>query len=260
MGGSNTVTSTGPVGAVARLAASVPVASGRSSAGSESDTMRVLSCGGGCVGSAGRIRATATLLALRCNRHYRCLQLSASTQPVAPYPAPPPQAPGPRSRSDPVESDSSDRRTVSAATTGSEEVEATAEVFRTLGMARRLQIMQLFVHISETLCGCEIADILELEDYQVSRDLSALRKAGLVESQKRTGTWIHYQVCSDPSPTSARLLDLVRQLPLTRRVDGRLTMRLAFRERAGCVLGVGDPEVLAALDRATNTQLLTILD
>lgn len=140
------------------------------------------------------------------------------------------------------------------------ELDAAADLFRTLGMTRRLQIAQLFIHVADTLCGCEIADILELEDYQVSRDLSALKKAGVVESRERTGTWIHYRLATEPSHTVASLIDLVRELPVQPRVDRRLTMRLAFRERAGCVLGVGDPEVLAALDGATDAQLLTVLD
>ncbi|MEX2550939.1 MAG: ArsR family transcriptional regulator [Nitriliruptoraceae bacterium] len=140
------------------------------------------------------------------------------------------------------------------------DLDAAAAMFRTLGMTRRLQVMQLFVHVSGTLCGCEIADILELEDYQVSRDLAALRKAGLVESRERTGTWIHHQAASDPDPIVTRVLEVLRALPLERDVDSRLSMRLAFRERAGCVLGVGDPDVLAALDRATESSVLSVLD
>lgn len=140
------------------------------------------------------------------------------------------------------------------------ELDAVADLFRTLGMARRLRITQLFVRVAGTLCGCEIADILQLEDYQVSRDLSALKKAGVVESRERTGTWIHYRLVTEPSQTVASLIELVSQLPSEPRVERRLAMRLAFRERAGCVLGVGDPEVLAALDRATDTQVLTVLD
>jgi len=140
------------------------------------------------------------------------------------------------------------------------ELRAAAEVFRALGMARRLQIMQLFGHVSGTLCGCEIADILGLADYQVSRDLSALKKAGLVESRGRTGTWIHYQIVGQPSPPLARVIEAVRQLPIESRIEARLEMRLRFRDRAGCILGVGDPEVIAALDHASGTPLPIVHD
>jgi len=135
---------------------------------------------------------------------------------------------------------------------------AATEAFRTLGMQRRVRILQLFVHTSDTLCGCEIADILSLEDYQVSRDLSALRAIGLVTSLERTGTWIHYALTSETDAWRAALLDLVSDLPLDPDTAGRLTMRLAFRERAGCVLGVGDPEVLAALAEVKESRHLPL--
>lgn len=135
---------------------------------------------------------------------------------------------------------------------------AATEAFRTLGLGRRVQILQLFVHTNDTLCGCEIADILSLEDYQVSRDLSALRKVGLVTSLERTGTWIHYELAPEPDAWRVALLELIGDLPLDPDTEGRLGMRLAFRERAGCVLGVGDPEVLAALAEVNETQQLPI--
>lgn len=141
-----------------------------------------------------------------------------------------------------------------------EVTDAAVEAFRVLGHQRRLTVMQLFLHVDDTLCGCEIADILGLADYQVSRDLSALRKAGLVTSKDRSGTWIHYQLPAEPSPTVAALLTLLEDLPVDTQVAARLQLRLAFREQAGCVLGVGDPEVLAALDQVSDDRLLTVID
>lgn len=138
---------------------------------------------------------------------------------------------------------------------GAEDVTTVAAAFQALGMTRRLQVMQLFVHVSGTLCGCEIADVLELEDYQVSRDLAALRKAGLVEARERVGTWVHYRRVCDPGPILAELLSLVAAIPLEPTTAARLERRLSFRERGGGVRGVGDPEVLAALDEAGRSRL-----
>lgn len=152
-----------------------------------------------------------------------------------------------------------EQQAASAATSPeADAITAATEAFRTLGMARRVRILQLFVHTSDTLCGCEIADILSLEDYQVSRDLSALRTIGLVTSLERTGTWIHYALAPEPDAWRAALLDLVGDLPVEPDIAGRLTLRLAFRERAGCVLGVGDPEVLAALAEVGEAQQLPL--
>jgi len=141
----------------------------------------------------------------------------------------------------------------------SPDLEATAGAFQVLGLPRRLRILQLFTRVDGTLCGCELADVLELEDYQVSRDLSALRKAGLVQAGARRGTWVHYRLPEDPQPGVAPVLELVAALPLDP-VDGaRLELRLDFRERAGTVLGVGDPDVLAALDGIATSRRLTVL-
>lgn len=139
------------------------------------------------------------------------------------------------------------------------DLEVTAEAFRVLGLPRRLRILQLFTRSDDTLCGCELADVLGLEDYQVSRDLTALRKAGLVQAGARSGTWVHYRLPEDPAPEVAPILQLVTALPLDAVDEARLTLRLDFRERAGCVLGVGDPDVLAALDDIAADRQLTVL-
>lgn len=138
-------------------------------------------------------------------------------------------------------------------------LEGTAEAFRVLGLPRRLRILQLFTRSNDTLCGCELADVLGLEDYQISRDLTALRNAGLVQAGARSGTWVHYRLPDDPAPEVAPILDLVAALPLDAADGARLALRLDFRERAGSVLGVGDPEVLAALDGIAAERQLTVL-
>lgn len=123
-----------------------------------------------------------------------------------------------------------------------------ADVLRVLGMPRRLTILRLFLEVEHTLCGCELADVLGLEDYQVSRDLAALKRAGLVTSHDRVGTWVHYRRNDAPDPTRQRLFDVIAGLPLEASLRERLHLRVGLRERAGCILGVGDPQVLAALE------------
>ncbi len=105
------------------------------------------------------------------------------------------------------------------------------------------------------------ADVLGLEDYQVSRDLAALKRAGLVTSHDRVGTWVHYRRPDVVDRTTARLLEMIADLPLEPAARDRLSLRLAFRERASCILGAGDPEVLAALDAAaTDVPSVPVLD
>jgi ArsR family transcriptional regulator, arsenate/arsenite/antimonite-responsive transcriptional repressor len=119
--------------------------------------------------------------------------------------------------------------------------------FKALGDARRLRVLRTLLEVPDTLCGCEIADVLGLEDYQVSRALKPLRDAGLVREQARTGTWVHYAAARGDDPTTDAILDLVTAVPLDRDERDRLELRYGLREQAGCVLGPGHPTVLATL-------------
>lgn len=143
-----------------------------------------------------------------------------------------------------------------AVSTAGSTLDGLADVLRVLGLSRRLRIVRLFLEVDETLCGCEISDVLELEDYQVSRDLAALKRAGLVTSQDRVGTWVHYRRVEAPDATLERLLAMIAALPLEPAVRDRLGLRLEFRERAGCVLGTGDPQVIAAFETAPRLPVL----
>ncbi len=121
-----------------------------------------------------------------------------------------------------------------------------ASALKVLGEPRRLRVLRVLLEAGDTLCGCELADILDVPDYQISRDLSALRKAGLVRNRGRSGTWVHYEAIDDASGYAAQVLDLVRQMPLDDRDARRFELRLGLREQVGCVLGPGHPDVVQA--------------
>lgn len=127
--------------------------------------------------------------------------------------------------------------------------EALVAAFRALGEPRRLRVLQLLLAAPDTLCGCEVADVLDVPDYQVSRDLSALRRAGLVRDRGRSGTWVHFEPVRDTA-LAERVADLVRSSPMTASDRDRLALRLELREQVGCVLGAGHPDVVAAFTRA----------
>jgi DNA-binding transcriptional ArsR family regulator len=129
------------------------------------------------------------------------------------------------------------------------DVEELTAAFRALGEPRRLRVLQLLLAAPDTLCGCELADVLGVPDYQVSRDLSALRSAGLVRDRGRSGTWIHFEPERDTA-LAARVSELVRSTPVAPSDLDRLALRLELRDQVGCVLGAGHPEVVAAFTRA----------
>ncbi|HSJ01427.1 MAG: ArsR/SmtB family transcription factor [Verrucomicrobium sp.] len=55
----------------------------------------------------------------------------------------------------------------------------------------RLRIVHLV--LKEALCVCELADILEMPQSSVSSHVQVIRKAGLLDSEKR-GKWVYYRM------------------------------------------------------------------
>ena len=83
----------------------------------------------------------------------------------------------------------------------------------------------------QELCVCELMGAVQLPQYQVSRHLRELRRAGLVEAA-RSGRWMHYRI-SGAATRSAVYQDLLkfldvhaRDLAAAKRDDARLARRL----------------------------------
>lgn len=113
-----------------------------------------------------------------------------------------------------------------------------AEILKILGDQTRLRVTHLLAASKKSLCVCEIVDALKLPQYQVSKGLVMLRRAGLVEVD-RNGTWGYYH----PNMTddaNAELFDFVKDYcvgePFDSDIDA-LTGRLKLREGDKCVVG-----------------------
>ncbi|POR04156.1 hypothetical protein AU468_04060 [Alkalispirochaeta sphaeroplastigenens] len=118
-----------------------------------------------------------------------------------------------------------------------------AGVFKTLADETRLRLVHLFLRSSESLCVCELVDALGLPQYQVSRHLSALKAAGLVQASRK-GTWAYHQL-EDDSPLTHALWTFLRKAPLDKASQEQLqqdyqalTHRLALRSNGTCVVGL----------------------
>ena len=55
------------------------------------------------------------------------------------------------------------------------------------------------------LCVCQIVELLDLAPSTVSRHMSVLQQAGLVESRKQ-GRWVYYRLSDEPGPHAASAL------------------------------------------------------
>lgn len=112
----------------------------------------------------------------------------------------------------------------------------TAQLFKALGDETRLRIITLLSSHRE-LCVCDIMAVLDLPQSTVSRHLSYLRNAGLVDD-RRQGVWMYYRINLTTTEHAAALFDLLEQMLLEQdqAVEDlqRLTEHLAIKEKESC--------------------------
>ncbi len=76
-------------------------------------------------------------------------------------------------------------------------------IFRAFADPNRLRILYLLTKGEQ--CVCDLMDVLRMGQSKVSRHLSYLRKAGLVESRKE-GLWVYYALSKPIGEVHRRLL------------------------------------------------------
>ncbi|PHS37132.1 MAG: transcriptional regulator [Sulfurovum sp.] len=80
-----------------------------------------------------------------------------------------------------------------------------AKIFALLGNEVRLKMMTVFVNV-DSVCVCDLSDILKMNQSPISQHLRKLKDAGLLES-KREGMTIFYSI---PSDQKEILLSLIK--------------------------------------------------
>ncbi len=84
-------------------------------------------------------------------------------------------------------------------------MESILSISKALGEKNRLRVF-LALMDTEELCVCDVGDFLGLAPATVSRHMSILHQAGLIESEKR-GRWVYYRMGTAVDP---RLLGWIR--------------------------------------------------
>ncbi|KXI24332.1 ArsR/SmtB family transcription factor [Photobacterium sanguinicancri] len=109
---------------------------------------------------------------------------------------------------------------------------------KALSEPNRLRLFWLFLHVDECIAVAEAMDIIGDTQYNVSRNLKMLYKAGLLNHQKK-GKWVFYTLKEQSAPHCKALVDSVRFLPEDdfKEVVKRCLLRLSLRENGECVLG-----------------------
>ena len=80
-------------------------------------------------------------------------------------------------------------------------------IFKALAHETRLDILTLLA--ARQLCVCHLEAALGLSQVAVSRHLSVLRSAGLVDS-RREGLWVHYRLAEPRNRLEESVLDWLR--------------------------------------------------
>ena len=72
----------------------------------------------------------------------------------------------------------------------------------TKALADRSRVRALLALRQQELCVCQIIELLDLAPSTVSKHMSVLHQARLVESRKE-GRWVHYRLAGEDAPAEA---------------------------------------------------------
>lgn len=97
-------------------------------------------------------------------------------------------------------------------------------IAKALSDLNRVRVISMLA--SGELCVCQITEVLRLATSTVSKHMSILRQAGLVDGRKE-GRWMYYRVADCPSPPVQQAIAWVtahgRNDPILRKDHGRLS-------------------------------------
>lgn len=102
------------------------------------------------------------------------------------------------------------------------------DLLKALADPNRLRILHLLG--DQTLCVCDLEEILGLQQSNLSRHLAKLKQAGLVSATKK-GLFMHYARRSLPPPYSTTVASLYQALADSPDYEAD---RRALKDRLGC--------------------------
>ena len=118
------------------------------------------------------------------------------------------------------------------------DLKALDRLLKALADPTRLRIVGLLQ--GGEICVCHIHDSLKVPQPKASRHLAYLRKAGVVEADKR-GLWVYYRLAPQP-PVAQTLLDAARHCVSHLATSQQDAKRLE-RETGCCVAPSGTPHL-----------------
>lgn len=116
-------------------------------------------------------------------------------------------------------------------------------VLKALSDPKRLKILWLLLSIDSKISVSEMVDVLDENQYNVSKHLRVLKNAGLIY-EKKEGKWSFYHYRNNDDTFSRAIRETVLSIPeelLSKEVD-RCRKRLSMRVDGECVVGAESDE------------------
>ena len=107
-----------------------------------------------------------------------------------------------------------------------------ATIFKALSDEARLRILNLLFRSGE-LCVCDIESTTGFTQTKVSRHLSYLRNAGLIDSRQQ-GLWMLYKIATPRNDEHQQLLDCLQTILQTNSTAKRDARELEKNIKNGC--------------------------
>ncbi|MEZ9120839.1 ArsR/SmtB family transcription factor [Vibrio cyclitrophicus] len=117
------------------------------------------------------------------------------------------------------------------------------DALKALAEPHRLKLFWLLIHVNQKITVAEAMDVTGKTQYNASRNLKMLFKAGLLLQEKR-GKWVYYTLNEHTEMHWVLLVDSVRHLPTSdfQHVTKLCQLRLGMRVDGECVLGPASEE------------------
>lgn len=118
-------------------------------------------------------------------------------------------------------------------------MDSKTNILRALADETRLRIINLFIKRGQVLCVCELMDALKIPQYAVSKALTIIKNADLLNAEKK-GTWVYYELNKSIVQNKSLFTFLKNYLSdeIFLEDELRLNNRLLLREGNKCVVGI----------------------
>ena len=124
------------------------------------------------------------------------------------------------------------------------------DALKALSDPNRLRLFWLLVHVDQRVTVAEAMDVTQDTQYNVSRNLKMLFKAGLL-TQEKQGKWVLYTLADQKRTHCKLLVESVREIPKEsfEGVLKRCLIRLSMRVNGECVIGANSEDWNVALQK-----------